>query len=41
MPEIMVSFENLSSAGLLFSGGEKFNPHITDKGALLVKAIEK
>ena len=39
--EIMVSFENMTSFGLLFPNAEKFNPHITDKGALLFKAIEE
>jgi hypothetical protein len=38
--EIMVSFENLTEVGLIFSSVEKFNPHITDKGALLMRALE-
>jgi hypothetical protein len=41
LPEIMVSFDNLTSLGLLFSQQERFNPHITDKGALFLRAIER
>jgi hypothetical protein len=38
--EVMVSFENLSSIGLVFMPAERWNPHITDKGVLLLKAVE-
>jgi abortive infection alpha-like protein len=39
--EVMVSFDNLRTLGLLFAQAETFNPHITDKGVLFLQAVRE
>jgi hypothetical protein len=39
IPEIMVSFDSLKDLGLLIAQAERFNPHLSDKGALFLAAV--